>query len=237
MNLNRYILIAFAAIFLSKNDAPLQAEDRHYMLIFASHHQSDRPPLCHTFALFVKATEKEQAVLQVVKSDSKVEQLKNYDIETHSISWMPQSLDIEPLRRTPVRGINLDLAGSIRLANSQNAPVTMWGPFLIKKELYDMAVQQEQRLNRGAIGYIMLDRRYRGQGASNCIHAVSDLDTTQPALLTGTAHGEAASMMVLRHLERYILPSQESTSWLCEQLKLSPLNIRFATEKTILARE
>jgi hypothetical protein len=51
-------------------------------------------------------------------------------------------------------------------------------------------------LAANAIAYICLDRMYRG-AASNCIHALSDLDTAQEALMTGTARGDQASLMVL----------------------------------------
>jgi hypothetical protein len=154
-------------------------------------------------------------------------------VETQSISWMPNNLDIRPLRFTPVAGTNLTLAQSLRWASLASAQVTMWGPFPIRRELYEMASRQAARLNSGNADYVVLDRRFRENGASNCIHAVSDLDTTQPPLATGTAFGNEASEMVLDHFRRYILPTKESTRWLVDQLKVKPNEIHIATPNAI----
>jgi hypothetical protein len=43
--------------------------------------------------------------------------------------------------------------------------------------------------------------------ASNCIHALSDIDTDTRLLETGTARGEAASYLVLEHLQRSVIGS------------------------------
>jgi hypothetical protein len=218
---NRFILaITFSAMGLVGSKGIAQADDRYYMMMFASQAEPNLPRLAHTFALFVKAPE-----------GSNGKQLDK--LETHSISWMPNDLNIQVLRAGPVMGKNLTLDESLKLARSMNARVTMWGPFLVKKELFDMASRQEKRLNNREIEYIVLDRRFRGRSASNCIHAVADLDTTQPALITGTAHGEAASEIVLRHLEKYIISSKESPRWLLEKLNLKPDEIRFATLEVI----
>jgi hypothetical protein len=194
------------------SQSSVRGEERHYMLIFASQGQPTAPRTSHTFAVFVKA---------------KGEGAK--DIERHCISWMPQNLQIETLRPTPVAGKNLTLDESLRYARSISARVTLWGPFLIRPELYAMAVEQANRLKANAVEYIVLDGARRGVRASNCIHAVSDLDNTRSRLSTGTAYGDLASQMVLRYFERYILENDQPTQWLTDHLKLKSDEIRFAT--------
>src|SRR5260370_37702154 len=88
-----------------------------------------------------------------------------------SSSWMTETLEIEVLRRRPEPGVNLDLESSVRWAESRNSRVSMWGPYQIKKELYDRAVEQEARLNSGRVLYKAIDRRFRHGIASNCINA------------------------------------------------------------------
>jgi hypothetical protein len=219
MYVNRAIPIALIA-FLICEQMPnkVGAEDRYYLLMFASQSEPNVPRLAHSFATFVKTVEKENAPQELA--------------ESHTISWLPENLSVELVRFNPVRGTNLNLSESIRTANSLGTRVTMWGPVRIKKELYDMAIRQVDRLNRGEISYIAMDRRFRGQGASNCFHAVSDLDTMQPALNTGTAYGDAASQMVFEHFTPHVVASTGSLRWIADRLKLKPAEIRFATLDT-----
>lgn len=203
------MLVALVMVFGLGGAA--KAADRYYMMIFASQARPTAAQSSHTFALFAKV----------------VGEGANQQFETIPISWLPQGLKIEPLRRDPVAGVNLPIADTIRWAQSMNAQVSMWGPFPIKKDLYDMAAAQADKLAKGEIQYVMIDRHARGKGASNCIHAVSDMDSSQPLLNTGTAFGEEASKMVLSHLEPYILKPRTSNRWLVDRLGISPNVVRF----------
>src|SRR5262249_25803909 len=129
----------------------------------------------------------------------------------------------------PVAGVNLSLADSVEWAKSVGSRVTVWGPYRVKKELYEMAAAQSQRLSSRPAEYIVLDTKYRTNGATNCIHAVSDLDASRPILETGTAQGNEASEMVVDHFQPYLVPTQESMDWLLARLKLSSNDSRFAT--------
>ena len=189
----------------------VRADDKYYMMLFSSQSDPKEVRVSHTFAEFVK-----------VADDSRI-------VERHGISWMPRDLEIRPLRRLPEPGVNLSLAQTQHWAGLVGARVTMWGPFRIRPELYHMAVRQERRLNSGAASYIAMDRRYREDGTTNCIHAVSDLDQWQPPLSTGTAFGDEATVLVLNHFQRYILPTPEPTRWLTDLLNVKPDKVRFAT--------
>jgi hypothetical protein len=200
---------------LNSSISSLIAEDRYYMLVFGAQSEPNLPRLTHVHALFVHASHDKWGSQRIH--------------EQHCISWLPQSLSVEPLRRTTEPGVNLGLAETNRHYVAMGSQIAMWGPIRIKKELYDMAAKQAERLNRNEISYICLDWRHRGAGASNCHHAVSDLDTTQPPLVTGTARGHGAALLVVQHFARYALPSSEDTRWLTERLNLKPTEVRFVT--------
>ena len=190
--------------------APAQEPDdaSYYMTIFSAQADSRDPRRTHCFATFVKA---------IGTGDS----AKDSPIEIHTISWMPESLDIVVLRRRPEPGVNLDLESSVRWAESRNSRVSMWGPYQIKKELYDRAVEQEARLNSGLVLYKALDRRFRPGTASNCIHAVADLDIDNGLLHSGQGRGDAASRQVAWHLHRWIINSEQTHTWVASRLGLN----------------
>src|SRR5262245_43543326 len=165
---------------------PTGSDDHYYMAIFGAQGQPNRPRFSHTFATFVKAAHVDDFP-------------KGAELEVHTISWMPATLEVAPLRRKAEPGKNLDLNASLAWAKAVNSQITMWGPFAIKKELFEKAKARVQLLEGGKLGYIALDAGHRGNDASNCVHAVSDI-LPEPTLEAGMAYGNAASQMVLRHL-------------------------------------
>ena len=86
--------------------------------------------------------------------------------------------------------------------------------------MYDRALRQIARLQAGGVQYKALDAGFRPLAASNCIHAVSDIDQDNGLLDTETAHGEAASYLVVRHLERWINDPGQKHDWVYDQLGL-----------------
>jgi hypothetical protein len=183
-----------------------RSEDAYYMIVFGQQDGADRPDLSHTFATFVKTT-------------GEGPDKSKYGIDSHTISWMPRSLQVKLVRR-PEEGVNLDLKDTLRHAKELKCEVSMWGPFHIKKELYDRAFKQETRLKKGDIDYKALDVRFRPDTAMNCIHAVSDIDTDNGLLETGTARGNDASLVVLKHLSRWIVDYDGNHDWIAQKLDL-----------------
>src|SRR6516162_290722 len=49
--------------------------------------------------------------------------------EAHTISWVPATLDIQPLCLCVEQGVNLNLYDAIRYAQSNGERVSMWGPY------------------------------------------------------------------------------------------------------------
>lgn len=194
----------------------IRADESYYMIIFGQQDRVNRVEASHTFATFTKA------------SGEGADKAK-WEVETHTISWMPRSMQIK-LRPLSEEGVNLDLKESLANAKANKAEVSMWGPFQIKKELYDLAVRQETRLKKGEVAYKLADVVVRPEKATNCIHAVSDIDTEKGLLVTITSHGNDASMKVLSHLGRWIVDSKEKHEWLSERLELGKEVVRRDTQ-------
>jgi hypothetical protein len=169
-----------------------RADDTYYMVIFAYQGKPNLPKSAHTFATFLKVPDGKGGKPDFTRAKS------------HTISWMPASLVVVPLRPRQEQGKNLDLGETLQLAVAQNADISAWGPVQIRKELFDAAVKQIARLNSGEIAYKALDGKFRPGAATNCFHAVSDI-VEGPLLDTGAAFGDAASVMVRDHLGRWII--------------------------------
>jgi hypothetical protein len=183
-------------------------QSSYYMVIFASQPDSNETRLSHTFATFVKAGR---------KTESEQERIE----ETHTISWMPRSFDIAILRRRPEDGTNLDLPTTLRWAQSVGARIYAWGPYQIEQELYGRALRQEARLNSGAVQFKVIDEKFRPESASNCIHAVIDIDMDNGLQHVGRQWGEAASGVAAEHLRRWIIAPERKHPWVVKQLGLS----------------
>jgi hypothetical protein len=181
--------------------------ESYYMAVFAAQANFDDPSLTHTFATFVKVT----GTGGPAKADR---------MEVHTISWMPQSLNIVILQRDPEPGTNLDLQSSLRWAASRNLRVSMWGPYRVRRVLYDRAVEQEARLRSGRVLYKAVDRWLRPGVASNCIHAVGDLGPGNGLLDAGQAAGDAASRQVVRHLSPWVIDGGRTHARMARRLGL-----------------
>jgi len=221
MDVRTYITVLTTLLGLNSFAANLIGDERHYMAIFGSQTEPNLPRNSHTYAVFMRVT------------DNGSSEEKKPQVESFCISWMPRTLNIVTLRRFPEVGINLTLEDTNRWARSIGANIRMWGPYPVRKELYQMAQQQHARLVQSAMLYVCLDGAFRGAIASNCIHAVSDLDVTQPPLQTGTLRGQGASAAVVQHFQRYILPTTEDTSYLASHLGINPNNAQAVTQPVI----
>jgi hypothetical protein len=202
-------VLVLGAILLLANISCLtaRADESYYLIVYGAQRTPNVPKFAHTSATFVKATG---------EGDDKTK----YKIEEHTISWIAKTKDIVVARARPEPGVNLSLKDSLELAAALEERVSMWGPFEIKKDLYDRALKQIDRLESGKVAYKALDIRFRPETASNCIHAVSDVDADNGLLDTGTACGDEASRMVADHLARWMIKPEKTHEWVSKQLGL-----------------
>src|SRR5581483_3362131 len=102
-------------------------QESYFALIFSWQRGTTHLRCTHTFATFVKITDRSS------NADSAL-------LEEHTISWLPEKMDVHPWRLLPQRGRNFDLHTSLRFAFSRQNRVCLWGPFQVQKELYEMAL-------------------------------------------------------------------------------------------------
>jgi hypothetical protein len=117
--------------------------------------------------------------------------------------------------------MNLDLDQTLNFARDISARAYEWGPYRIRPELYERSLRQIERLNNGRIQYKVLDGAWRPDAASNCVHAVSDVDADDGYLTVDGAYGVAASARVVEHLRRWMIQPGQELSSIHEKLMLS----------------
>jgi hypothetical protein len=115
--------------------------------------------------------------------------------------------------------MNLDLHQTLSFARGLSARVYEWGPYRIRPELYERSLRQIERLDSGRIQYKALDGAWRPDAASNCVHAVSDIDADDGYLTVDGAYGVAAH--VVEHLSRWMIQPGREHSSIHEKLGLS----------------
>jgi ABC-type phosphate/phosphonate transport system substrate-binding protein len=196
-----YFSAAPLLVVSGRNKGPRQREPEYYLCVFALDSVPPRAQSSHTFATFIKSS--------------------GGAIEAHTISWLSRSKQIEVGRTQSEPGMNLDLHETLGFARDLSAHVYEWGPYQIRPELYERSLRQIERLNSGRIQYKALDGAWRPDAASNCIHAVSDIDADNGYLTVDGAYGVAASARVVEHFSRWMIePGREHLS-LNEELGLS----------------
>jgi hypothetical protein len=185
----------------SLDEEPRQGEPEYYLSVFAFDTVPRRTQYSHTFATFIKSS--------------------GGSVEAHTISWFPRSKHIEVARTQSEPGMNLDLHQTLSFARGLCARVYEWGPYRIRPELYERSLRQTERLNSGRIQYKVLDGAWRPDAASNCIHAVSDIDADDGYLTVDGACGVAASARVVEQLSRWMIQPGREYPWVHEKLRLS----------------
>jgi hypothetical protein len=74
--------------------------------------------------------------------------------------------------------------------------------------------------NALCVQYKAIDRRFRSGMASNCIHAIIDLDTDNGLLHTERGRGDAASHRVVQHLRHWVIDPRQTHPWVARRLGL-----------------
>jgi hypothetical protein len=138
------------------------ADEFCYVLIFGSQSSPKQLRYTHTWATFVKA--------EGVGTDP-----AGYALTTQTISWLPRTLEVKVLRPCPEEGVNLSLEDTLRAMYANGEHVTMWGPFIMRKEVFERASRVISILNSGRAEYRAISTA-RNMLISDCIHAVAAVD-------------------------------------------------------------
>jgi hypothetical protein len=143
---------------------PVPPNERYYLLVFGSETKPLRPKFTHTWSTVVKVVDQGSGQPPVV--------------DASTISWMPATLDIHPLRFRVECGVNLDLCTTIREMLKNDEQISLWGPYEVRAGLYKKVLMQKDFMESGAVGYQCIDtigEARKGVG-SDCIHAITDCD-------------------------------------------------------------
>jgi hypothetical protein len=156
--------------------APPPAADgtRYYFILFGGQSVPYHPRTAHTWATFVKATPADGKML----------------VESFTISWLPVTAEVRPLRLHAEPGKNFTLEETFAIAESNRDRISMWGPFEIDAAWYERAVVQAARLESGVVQYRVLDSFGLNDRVQHCVRAITSSDTTrqlrlQPVLQVG----------------------------------------------------
>src|SRR5262245_40218437 len=101
---------------------PAPVGERYYVLVFGAEAWPKRPRTTHSWVTVVRVAD--------------CGQTKSPLIESHTISWMPATLEIRPLSLRVEPGVNLDLCASIADVQRKGESISMWGPYEIWHGLY-----------------------------------------------------------------------------------------------------
>src|SRR5512135_3578422 len=127
-------------VMLAASTREGQAEEYYFAMIFGSQSSPKQLRYTHTWATFVRAT-------------GEGPDPNSYALQVHTISWLPQTLEVKVWRPWPEPGVNLDLYQTLQAVYDHKESVTMWGPFVIRKEVYDRSLWVLQVIASGAPRY------------------------------------------------------------------------------------
>lgn len=211
------ILSSLSLVLILASAQNACAADSYYVLIFSWQRGTTHVRCTHTFATFVKVT---------ADGSSNGSCL----LEAHTISWLPEKMDVHPWRLLCQRGRNFDLETSLDYAFSHQNQVCLWGPFQVRRELYELGMKQIVRLEQGTLQYKTIDTGYPCSLASNCIHAVTDLIPARRRIrLSSPGWGEGASKAVAVQLKPWMIDACTTHPWVAACLELDRYPIAHRT--------
>lgn len=185
------------------------AEDVYFAIVFGAQRPVVKAPrYSHSFATFTHLT-----------PDGR--------LEAFTISWLPATGEVRPLRLWAEAGRNFTLEETLRLCQENRMEVACWGPYQIQPELWQRACWQKDRLESGAVSYKALDGGSLRGRVSNCLHAIEYLarpsGRTLPQVVVAPANwGESGSYWIALALRPWFVEPCRTHDWLLPQLGLDP---------------
>jgi hypothetical protein len=196
---------ACAVLFVLAGSAP--AGEAYFVAVFGSQRPAGLPAHTHSFAAFIRLDGCGQ-------------------LQFWTISWMPRTLQIDIARLQPECGDNLDLRSTLRWAQADGQRISLWGPYQIRKELFDQALRQFAHLNSGAVCYKAVDLGYPADRVCNCVHALGDVASAySPARVGIAAWGESASYLITRTFSPWMIQPAQAHDWIIPHLGICGIPI------------
>jgi hypothetical protein len=211
IRMQRIACFAFLALFSFVSC--LQASERFFLLVFGAQRPFvNAAHLSHSWATFVRVVDLGPDPMCV-------------HIETVTISWMPQTLELQ-LLDFPKKGVNLGLHATMAWAKENGLRVSYFGPYQIDKSLYDDALAKATQLASGVTRYQVINIGNNFQNVSNCINAVADVAVGSPRIRVGRLHGDSASYYLTVNFKPWILDVEHTHDWLLPGLGLNPYSLK-----------
>lgn len=227
--IRRVRVAILAAIVLFSATLTAGAAEQYYVLIFGSQSHPKLLRNTHTWATFVRAVD--------VGSDPNC-----CTLYVHTISWLPQTLDVRVWTPFPEPGVNLELYQTLNAVHAHNEDVTLWGPFVIPPDLYERSLQVYGILQSGVVQYRAISTS-SNLLISDCIHAVAAVDpifgrSHYPLIRIGNPASRYMSREIMvRSLEnRGIDQTVYDNSWLLPRLGLDRGSIQVVSPQQIPLR-
>jgi len=218
----RPMLLGILGIAFAMGAGEAKGDEFYYVMIFGSQSSPKLLRYTHTWATFIRAV-------------GEGPDATNYAVVQHTISWLPETLDVKVWNPRPEPGVNLDLYGTLNVVQQDRERVTMWGPFRILPEVYQRSLRVKGILDSGAAEYRAISTS-RNLLISDCIHAVAAVDP-----VFGRNHypliriGKPASRFIARQMmTRSVFDQwQEDHSWLVPRLGLDRYSVEVIPPRQI----
>src|SRR5688572_10384417 len=200
-------------VTLAQNPPPLAPTfaptlETYYVIMWGSQRPIlNQPDHTHSWATFVRVAG-DPAVPGACRIDS------------FSVSWLPATLIVRPLKLHPEPGVNLELHSTFAWATGDRQRISMWGPYQIDRCLYDRAAAKHFRLESGEVRYKAADFGYDSYYVSNCIHALADIAQGPRLRIGQPGWGESASYFITLTFRPYMIDDTQIHDWLLEPLGL-----------------
>ncbi len=168
---------------------------QHYVTVFDSHLEIDPQNETHSFAVFFKINPETNEIL-----------------ETQTISWLPENLDVEVFDFVnSKRGKNFSLKETLEwtAGNKRKILVERTHFIPIDQKLYDLAREMTKKLNNQEYLYKVINVISRGilrRNILNCLQALGAIDSDISWNYFTTKRGQNATLLWLKSYRRYFLP-------------------------------
>jgi hypothetical protein len=110
----RPVVIGLLGLASAISAGEARGEEFYDVMIFGSQSRPKLLQYTHTWATFIRAV-------------GEGPDASNYALYQHTISWLPQSLDVRTWTILPEPGVNLDLYQTLNAVYHDREHVTMWG--------------------------------------------------------------------------------------------------------------
>lgn len=194
-------LRTIAVLFLALCIAPAAwAGEAFYLTIFAWESVPYSPKNTHTFAT--------------------VTRIEGEIIENHTISWLPVSLRIDPVKLNSEPGFNPDYKQTIEEGKKRGLHISAWGPYSIEKGLFERFVALKAYLDSGAVTYHVASTGHPRPYAWDCAHALERLTTDRHRYIGPFGFGEPASARIVANLSPWMIEPERTHEWVAQRMGL-----------------